>query len=709
MEYFYNMAQNIKTKIIKKNFPEFILKKQPFKKNQLVVHIKYGIGRYIGLCTLNTKGILAEYCVIMYADQAKLYVPITSLELIKSYGFTTLSDIPLHTLGNKKWLLECKKIKQKIHDVAIQLIDNESHRLLRKGFSFKKNVQEYRNFCNTCPYFITKDQQKSIKEIISDMQKPIPMDRLLCGDVGFGKTEIAMRAAFIALNNKKQVALLVPTTLLAQQHYHTFRNRFSEYTCNIDTYSRFTSLSEERDIQKKIKQGNIHILIGTHKILSKSLIWKNLGLLIIDEEHRFGVYHKEKIKGLYINIDVLTLTATPIPRTLHMSSLGIRDLSIISTPPKKRLAIKTIVQYFNNQTIQKAIVKELKRGGQIYYIYNIIKNIEEKRKYLSELVPEARIQISHGKIPRKDLHKIMCKFSNKDFDILICTTIIDTGIHISNVNTIIIEHADKFGLSQLHQLRGRIGRSEIQAYAFFFISNNIKPSKKAQARLNLIQSLTNLGSGFTLSIHDSEIRGVGELLGKNQSGHIKTIGIKLYKKFLSNAINEIKKSKNNTALNELNSNNKNVDIQLHISAIFPEDYINDVNLRLFFYKKASRINNNRELNNLKKRLYCLFGILPRCVKNFFLLKKVKILSGKIGIKKIQCSKKSVSLVFSKKNILNIDWICKKIIKNPNNWKLNANKLYYYQSFNQDVDILLWIKNFLINIIKNRLNNIIVSE
>ncbi|VFP85896.1 Transcription-repair-coupling factor [Buchnera aphidicola (Cinara pseudotaxifoliae)] len=703
------MTQNVKTKIIKKNFSEFILKKQPFKKDQLVVHVKYGIGRYIGLCTLNTKGIVAEYCVIMYANQAKLYVPITSIELIKSYGFTTFSEIPLHTLGNKKWSLDCKKIKKKIFDVAIQLIDNESHRLLRKGFSFKKNIQEYYNFCNKCPYFITKDQQKSIKEIINDMKKPIPMDRLLCGDVGFGKTEIAMRAAFIALDNKKQVALLVPTTLLAQQHYHTFKNRFSEYTYNIDTYSRFTSLSEERNIQKKIKRGNIHILIGTHKILSKSLIWKNLGLLIIDEEHRFGVYHKEKIKGLYINIDVLTLTATPIPRTLHMSSLGIRDLSIISTPPKKRLAIKTIVQYFNDQTIRKAIIKELKRGGQIYYIYNIIKNIEEKKKYLSRLIPEARIQISHGKIPRKDLHKIMCKFLNKDFDILICTTIIDTGIHISNVNTIIIEHADKFGLSQLHQLRGRIGRSEIQAYAFFFMSKTMKTSKKAQERLNLIQSLTNLGSGFTLSIHDSEIRGVGELLGKNQSGHIKTIGIKLYKKFLSNAIDEITKSKNKNTLHELNSNNKYVDIQLHISAIFPEDYISDVNLRLFFYKQVSRINNNKKLKHLKKKLHLLFGALPICVKNLFLLKQVKILSSKIGIKKIQCSKKRVCLAFNKQNILNTNWICKKIIKNPNNWKLNADKLYYYQSFNNSIDILFWIKKFLKNIIKNRLINMITIE
>ncbi|VFP83676.1 transcription-repair coupling factor [Buchnera aphidicola] len=693
------MKHNILTNNKINNCSKLILKKKIFHKNQLVVHIKYGIGKYIGLCTLNTNGIVTEYCVIMYANQSKLYVPITSLDLISSYNSKIQSEVPLNTLSSKKWLLESNKIKKKIYDVAVQLIDNKSHRCLRTGFSFKKNIFQYKDFCNQCPYLLTDDQKKSIQEIINDMIKPVPMDRLLCGDVGFGKTEIAMRAAFIALDNQKQVALLVPTTLLAQQHHKTFKNRFSKYPYYIDIYSRFTSKKEERLIKYKINNGQINILIGTHKILSKKLIWKNLGLLIIDEEHRFGVHHKEIIKRLYINIDVLTLTATPIPRTLHMSSLGIRDLSIISTPPKKRLTIKTFVQNFNSKIIRRAILKELNRGGQIYYIYNVIKNIEEKKNYLSKLIPEARIQISHGKMHRKDLYKIMYKFLNKSFDVLICTTIIDTGIHISNVNTMIIERADQFGLSQLHQLRGRIGRSERQAYAFFFISNHIKINEKAEKRLNLIKSFTNLGSGFTLSTYDSEIRGVGELLGNHQSGHIKTIGIELYKKFLNNAINTIIKNRDTTALSELSSNNMHVEIKLRISAILPENYINDINIRLMFYKKISCIKNNKKLKEVKNKISSLFGKLPQYAENLFLLTKLKIMSYEIGIKKIKFYVTKICIFFYKKNILNINWLCKKIIKKPQYWKLSNDKLYFYQSFNNNQKSLLWVKNFLYDIIK----------
>ncbi|VFP81481.1 transcription-repair coupling factor [Buchnera aphidicola] len=695
------MKKKIEKKIEKNNFSKLILKKKIFQKNQLVIHIKYGIGKYIGLSTLNNKGIITEYFVIMYANQVKLYVPVTSLNLITSYIHPNILDVSLNTLGNKKWLTECKKIKKKIYDTAVQLINTKSHRSLKKGFSFKKNSFKYKNFCDQCLYAITDDQKKSVKEIIHDMKKPTPMDRLLCGDVGFGKTEVAMRAAFIALDNNKQVALLVPTTLLAQQHYDTFKNRFSEYKYKIDTYSRFTSSKKEKLIKKKIKQGLINILIGTHKILSKYLIWKNLGLLIIDEEHRFGVHHKEKIKELYINIDVLTLTATPIPRTLNMSCLGIRDMSIISTPPKKRLKIKTYVNYFNPQTIRKVILKELNRGGQVYYIYNMIKNIEEKKQYLSSLIPEAKIQISHGKIHSNDLYKIMYDFLNKKFDILLCTTIIDTGINISNVNTMIIEHADKFGLSQLHQLRGRIGRSEKQAYAFFFISNKTKINKKAEKRLNLIESFTTLGSGFTLSTYDSEIRGVGELLGENQSGHINTIGIKLYKKFLNQAIHLILKNKNKTPFKELSSQYTSVDLKLNVSAILPENYINNINTRLMYYKKLSCIKKNKELKKIKNEINNLFGKLPRYVKNLFLLTKIKILSERIGIKKIQFHIKKICIVFCKKNILNTNWLYREIIKKPKRWKILKNKLYFYKLFINDKDLLIWIKNFLQLIIEKR--------
>ncbi|ABJ90652.1 transcription-repair coupling factor [Buchnera aphidicola] len=677
-------------------------KKKTFQKNQLVIHTQYGIGRYIDLCTLKNKGKLTDYFVIMYANKVKLYVPITSLNLINIYKTSNTSKISLNTLGTKTWLETCKKVKKKIYDAAVELIDIKAHRYCRKGFSFKKNILKYKNFCNKCLYHITLDQKNSIKEIIQDMKKSVPMDRLLCGDVGFGKTEIAMRATFIALDNKKQVAILVPTTLLAQQHYNTFKNRFSEYKYKINVYSRFTSSKKEKIIKKKIKNGKINILIGTHKILSKYLIWKNLGLLIIDEEHRFGVFHKEKIKKLYINIDILTLTATPIPRTLNMSILGIKDLSIISTPPKKRLKIKTFIKNFHPKIIRKVILRELKRKGQVYYLFNRVKNIEEKKKYLLYLIPEARIEISHGKMNSKDLYKIMYDFFNKKFDILICTTIIDTEINISNVNTMIIENADKFGLSQLHQLRGRIGRSKRQAYAFFLIPNLNKINKKAKKRLNIIKNYTDLGSGLILSKHDLEIRGVGELLGTNQSGHIKTIGFKLYKKFLKESILKIKQKKNLQTINEIKNFNQNIDIQLNVSAILPNNYIKDINIRLMYYKKISSVKKNKKLKKIKHAMFNIFGKLPKYTKNLFLLTQIKILSKKIGIKKIFFHIKKICLIFSKKNILNIQWLYKKIIRNLFYWKILKYKIYYYKKFSNDKELLYWIKNFLKKIInKNK--------
>ncbi len=586
-------------------------------------------------------------------------------------------------------------------DLAVQLIDINSHRSLQKGFSFKKDSLKYKNFCKNCSYKLTDDQKKSIQEIIIDMKSSIPMDRLLCGDVGFGKTEVAMRAVFIALNNNKQVAVLVPTTILAQQHHETFKNRFSKYIYNIDIYSRFTKKKHELSIQKKIKNGLIHILIGTHKILSKHLVWNNLGLLIIDEEHRFGVRHKEKIKELYLNIDILTLTATPIPRTLNMSYLGIRDISIISTPPKKRLKIKTFVHFFCSKVIRKVILSELKRNGQVYYVYNSIKNIEEKKEYLSKLIPEARIKISHGKMNRNDLYKIMYDFCHKKFDILVCTTIIDTGINISNVNTMIIENADKFGLSQLHQLRGRIGRSSRQAYAFFLISHTKKIKEKSKKRLNLIKSFSNLGSGFTLSTYDSEIRGVGELLGKNQSGHINTLGIELYKKFLNIAIKRLLENKDITSMDQLNNNIREVKLKLNVSTVLPENYISDINVRLNFYREIACTKKNKKLKKIKNKMFFLFGQLPRYTKNLFLLAQIKIFSKKIGIKKIQYYSDKVCISFFKDNVLNVSWLYKKIIKHPKVWKVLKYKIYIYKKFLNDTFLLKWIKKFIKSIINHK--------
>ncbi|OBX07958.1 transcription-repair coupling factor [Gallibacterium salpingitidis] len=602
------------------------------KIGQPVVHLEHGVGRYDGLTTLETGGMVAEYLVLRYADDAKLYVPVSSLHLISRYVGGGEENAPLHKLGSEAWVRSRQKAAEKIRDVAAELLDVYAKRESRPGFAFQYDREEFQQFVATFPFEETYDQQMAINAVIGDMCQAKPMDRLVCGDVGFGKTEVAMRAAFLAVMNHKQVAVLVPTTLLAQQHYDNFSDRFANLPVNVEVLSRFKTTKEQKNVLAQVQEGKIDILIGTHKLLQGEVAFKDLGLLIIDEEHRFGVRQKEKIKQLRSNIDILTLTATPIPRTLNMAMNGIRDLSIISTPPARRLVIKTFVRQNDERVVREAILREILRGGQVYYLHNDVETIQNCAEKLAELVPEARIGIGHGQMRERELERVMTDFYHQRFNVLVCTTIIETGIDIPSANTIIIERADRFGLAQLHQLRGRVGRSHHQAYAYLLTPPEKLMTKDAVKRLEALSSLDNLGAGFVLATHDLEIRGAGELLGDEQSGQIETIGFSLYMELLENAMQALKEGKEPT-LDELTQSQ--VEIDLRIPALLPEDYLGDVNLRLSFYKRIAGAKNEDELAELKVELIDRFGLLPQATKNLFEIALLRLQAKPLGIQKIE--------------------------------------------------------------------------
>ncbi|CAL4320958.1 transcription-repair coupling factor [Buchnera aphidicola] len=665
-----------------------------FNINTLVIHLKHGIGKYQGLTILKNNNIETEYLTILYANDAKLYVPIYHIYLIKNYNSICENEkVVLHTLGSGKWNQERKKIFKNITDIAAKILDSNAYRFSKPGFSFKINIEKYKIFCKNFPHKMTIDQKKVIKAVLKDMNKPIPMDRLICGDVGFGKTEIAIRAAFIAVNNNKQVIVLVPTTLLAQQHYKSFQERFATWKININVLSRFQNKTEQLQCIENVKNGYTNILIGTHKILLNNLIWHNLGLLIIDEEHRFGVKQKENIKNNFSNIDILTLTATPIPRTLNMVMSNIRDLSIISTPPKNRLPVKTFIKKYNIHLIKKIILLELSRKGQIYYICNKVSMLEEKLYTLQKMIPEARFNIGHGQMNSDELKKIMYDFYQKKFDILVCTTIIETGIDIPTVNTIIIENADSFGLAQLHQMRGRVGRSYIQAYAWLLISNFKKISLNGKKRLQAIKSIKDFGAGLKLSMHDLKIRGIGELLGYNQSGHIKSIELSLYIELLNKTIQLIKK-KSILSLTEIEK--KQPEIQLSIPNILPNKYIPDITQRVYFYKKLYLLNNKEDLLKIQLQLINNFGILPQEVKNLILLIRIKILSNKIGITKIKSNKYGGKITFLHiPKTVDIQKLFKLCTEEFTKWNIEKKYSikYFYKVFD-DIKRIKWIFNVL---------------
>ncbi|CAL4321445.1 Transcription-repair-coupling factor [Buchnera aphidicola (Chaitophorus populicola)] len=665
--------------------------------NQPIMHIKHGIGRYKGLKTIETSGIKSEYIVILYADKDKLYVPVSSLNLINIYQNTTNKIIPLHKLGSDNWKKEKKKISKKIFDTAAILLNIYAKRNSHKGFAFKKNHQKYLEFCKLFPFQTTPDQSKVIESVLNDMFSSKPMDRLVCGDVGFGKTEVAMRAAFIASYNNKQVAILVPTTLLAQQHYNNFIERFSKYSISIEMFSNFKTKKEQQSILKKIKNGKINILIGTHKILLKKLKWNNLGLLIIDEEHRFGVHHKEFMKKKFYNIDILTLTATPIPRTLNMSLLGIRDLSIIKTPPDKKLLVKTFIRNKNKKIIRSAILKELNRGGQVYYIYNKVNKIQKKLDYLSQLVPEGKFKIGHGKMNNKCLKKVISDFYKNRFNILLCTTIIENGLDIPLANTIIIENADCFGLSQLHQLRGRVGRSYHQAYAWLLVSNLKKITENAKKRFKSISSIQDFSAGFSLATHDLEIRGVGEILGAKQSGYIENIGLELYLKLLKKAIKTLKIGNKNKNINLFHKKTK---IKLNIPALIPENYIHNVNQRLFYYLKISTSNHLYQLKKIKLNLKKFFGKIPKLLKNLLIMKKMQIIAEKYQIKRIYFNNIGGEIKFLSSNTIDTISLVNYIKKKSQFWKIKEkNTIVFKKMFHNSKKKIYWIIKFILNLKK----------
>ena len=631
------------------------------KIGQPVVHLDHGVGRYGGLVTLDTGGIKAEYLLLNYANESKLYVPVTSLHLISRYVGGSDESAPLHKLGNEAWAKSRQKAAEKIRDVAAELLDVYAQREAKKGFAFKYDREEFQQFAATFPFEETYDQEMAINAVISDMCQPKAMDRLVCGDVGFGKTEVAMRAAFLAVMNHKQVAVLVPTTLLAQQHYENFKDRFANLPVNVEVLSRFKTAKEQKQILENLAEGKVDILIGTHKLIQSDVKFSDLGLLIIDEEHRFGVGQKEKIKQLRANIDILTLTATPIPRTLNMAMNGIRDLSIISTPPARRLSIKTFVRQNDDLVVREAILREILRGGQVYYLHNDVASIENTAEKLTALVPEARVIVGHGQMRERELERVMSDFYHQRYNVLVCSTIIETGIDVPTANTIIIERADHFGLAQLHQLRGRVGRSHHQAYAYLLTPPPKMMTKDAERRLDALENLDNLGAGFILATHDLEIRGAGELLGNEQSGQIESIGFSLYMELLDAAVKALKEGRE-PSLEELTQ--QQADIELRVPALLPDDYLGDVNMRLSFYKRIAAAENKSELDELKVELIDRFGLLPDATKNLLQIAELRLLVEPLKVVRIDAGTQGGFIEFSPKAQVNPDKFIQLIQKEP---------------------------------------------
>ncbi len=608
--------------------------------NSPVVHLQFGVGRYQGLQTFETDGIQNEFLILTYAGGDKIYVPVTSLHCISRY--TGSENAPLHRLGSEEWQKERKKAALKIHDVAIELLDIYAKRAAKPGYVYHYDKDEYNRFANAFMFDETQDQQQAIYQILDDMRSDKPMDRLICGDVGFGKTEVAMRAAFLAVQNGKQVCILVPTTLLAGQHHETFRDRFAEFPVQIELLSRFRSAKESEKVIASLKSGQTDIVIGTHKLFQKNIEFKNLGLLIIDEEHRFGVKQKEHINALRTDIDILSMTATPIPRTLNMAMAGIRDISLITTPPAKRLAIKTFWQERQDGVLREAIVREISRGGQVFFLHNNVQTIMRVAQELEKLIPEAKIHIAHGQMRERDLERIMSDFYHHRFNVLVCTTIIETGIDIPTANTIIIDGAHQLGLAQLHQLRGRVGRSHHQAYAYLLTPNEKQITPDAVKRLEAIVSLEDLGAGFTLATHDLEIRGAGELLGAEQSGNMHAIGFTLFMEMLDKAVSDLKAGK----IPELNAPlHQGPEIDLRLSAIIPDDYIGDVHERLIMYKRISNAVHLDVLRQLKIELIDRFGLFPESVKHLFLITELKLFAEKIGVTRIHATEQQARIEF----------------------------------------------------------------
>jgi transcription-repair coupling factor (superfamily II helicase) len=632
-----------------------------------VVHEAYGVGRYVGLQTMDVAGYTGEFLVLEYADGDKLYVPVQALHLISRYTGAPAETAPLHKLGGAEWQKARRRAAQRIRDVAVELLDLYSRRAAREGTSMAAPEADYRGFQAGFRFEETADQAAAIDQVLADMKSGKPMDRVICGDVGFGKTEVALRAAFVAVTAGKQVGVLVPTTLLAQQHYTTFVDRFADWPVRIESLSRFRTAKEAAGVIAGIADGSVDIVIATHRLLQGKVRFKNLGLVVIDEEHRFGVRDKEKLKALRAEVDVLTLTATPIPRTLNMAMGGLRDLSLITTPPAERLAVKTFVLEWNETIVREALRREIRRGGQIYFVHNTIETIEKTAQAVRELVPEAAVAVGHGQMRERELEQLMLDFYHRRFNVLVCTTIIESGIDVPTANTIIIDRADRFGLAQIHQLRGRVGRSHHRAYAYLITPPRKAMTADAIKRLEALESLEELGAGFTLATHDLEIRGAGELLGDEQSGQIQEIGYNLYMELLERAVAGLKSGKPADLEQPLHAG---PEVELHLPALIPEDYVPDVHLRLVLYKRISGAESREELDELKVELIDRFGPLPPYAQSLFRMTQIKLRAAELGIRKIDAGATGGYIAFDESNKIDAARVVKLIQSRPKDYRLD---------------------------------------
>ncbi|WP_288413568.1 transcription-repair coupling factor [uncultured Acinetobacter sp.] len=633
-----------------------------------VVHIDHGVGRYAGLVTLEIDAQDYEFLQLDYADAAKVYVPVTNLHLISRYSGGDPDLAPLHKIGTDAWNKAKRKALEQIHDVAAELLHIQARRQSKPGFAFELDHSLYMQFSSGFAYEETLDQANAIEATLHDMQLAKPMDRLVCGDVGFGKTEVAMRAAFVAVQNNKQVAVLVPTTLLAQQHYESFKDRFADWPVRIEVLSRFGSNKTHQKNIEDLEAGKVDIVIGTHKLLQETVKFHDLGLMIVDEEHRFGVRDKERIKAMRADVDMLTLTATPIPRTLNMAFSGMRDLSIIATPPARRLAVKTFVQEHTDDSIKEAILRELLRGGQVYFLHNEVDTIERAAENIRNLVPEARVAVAHGQMRERELEQVMQQFYHKEYNVLVCSTIIETGIDVPNANTIIMERADKLGLAQLHQLRGRVGRSHHQAYAYLLVPSIKHLKGDAEKRLDAIQRASTLGAGFMLATEDLEIRGAGELLGEQQSGSMQAIGYSLYMEMLEKATKAIQKGKTPNFDAPLTLT---AEINLHMPALIPDEYLGDVHQRLLFYKRISNTDTQEKLDNIRMELIDRFGTLPPAVKQLFSIHHIRLQAEQLGITKIDLNTQGGYIEFAQDTPVQAISIIQLMQKQPTYYRMEG--------------------------------------
>jgi len=640
------------------------------KTGDLIVHIEQGIGQYEGLVKLKVERAVNDFLAILYQGGDKLYLPVDRMGMIQKYMGVEGVVPTLDKMGGKSWEKTKKKVKESVEKIAGELLKLYAERKMKEGYAYRFTMEELQDFESGFPFEETADQLKAIDEVMADMADPTPMDRLVCGDVGYGKTEVALRAAFVTVNEGKQVAVLVPTTVLAEQHYETFAARFAPYAVNVACLSRFRPPKSQRQILKDLGEGKIDIVIGTHRLIQKDVLFRDIGLLVVDEEQRFGVRHKEKLKQFRKTVDVLALSATPIPRTLHMSMMGIRDISVISTPPEHRHPIVTYICTFDDMIISQAIRKELERGGQIFFVHNNIRTIDAVARHLQELVPEVRLGVGHGRLNEEALEKSMFQFIKKEIDLLVCTTIIESGLDISAANTILINRADRFGLSQIYQLRGRVGRAEEQAYAYLFVPDESVLGKDAQKRLKVLMEHSDLGSGFQIAMSDLQIRGGGTILGASQSGHIAAVGYDMFLQLMENSMAEQK--------GEIVEESLDPEINIPMPTFIPETYIPDIDQRLLIYRRLSKSTELKELADFKSEWIDRFGPLPEEAANLLLKMMLKLLSVKAGVARLDLSDNGIFLYFSAKHRKDANSIVQLVASDPEHFEFTADLLLKYR-------------------------------